>query len=319
MMSILDTGFYLMSAIRFSGKLVVVVCFLMLHLFHPGLQCRQSLTNKAGVFMRGRGLWLLSIGLVLIALAGCRTGAGSIIPPTDDFGANSAITWDRAPDSITFRAEIVGGGRENEFAARNDIAPCTVYGDNRVVWTNEIGPFNEQVLFDQVSDDAVKLFIEQLTVIDQFFNYPARADLQLPSETVPVYEQIEVNVSGRSFKTDSFAGWPAGFYETVVNRCRSISQTPVLFEPGAGWLSAQEVPYDLEVPTYPWESTAAGVSLAEVAGSGERRWITDPLARILWTLVRTSPTNVQLIENDRAFNIAFEVPRVTRYAPPPQQ
>lgn len=266
--------------------------------------------------MRVRGL--LSLILLLI-LAGCRSGAVDFIPPTDDFGANSVITWDRASDAIVFRAEIVGGGRENEFAARNDIAPCTVYGDNRVVWTNEVGPFNEQVLFDQVTDDAITLFVEYLTVVDQIFNYPARADLQLPSEIVPVYEQIELNVSGRAFKTDSFAGWPPSFYDTVVERCRTISQTPVLFEPGAGWLSVQEVPYDLEIPSYPWEAQAANLSLAELAASGERRWITDPLSRILWSLIRTSPSNVQLIENDRAFNIALEVPRVTRYAPPPGQ
>jgi hypothetical protein len=266
-----------------------------------------------------RGQRLLSLILLLMLLAGCRTGTAEFIPPTDDFGANSVITWDRSPDTVIFRAEIVGGGRENEFAARNDIAPCTVYGDNRVVWTNELGAFNEQVLFDQVTDDAIKLFVEYLTVVDQLFNYPARADLQLPSETVPVYEQIEVNVSGSAFKTDSFAGWPPSFYETVVERCRTISQTPVLFEPAAGWLSVQEITYDLEVPSYPWEPQAAGISLAELAGSGERRWITDPLPHILWTLIRTSPSNVQLIEDDRAFNIALEVPRVTRYAPPPGQ
>ena len=163
--------------------------------------------------MRVRGL--LSLILLLMLLAGCRTGAVDFIPPTDDFGANSVITWDRSPDSILFRAEIVGGGRENEFAARNDIAPCTIYGDNRIVWTNEIGPFNEQVLFDQVTDDAITLFVEYLTVVDQLFNYPARADLQLPSETVPVYEQIEVNI-GATTESNFFVGFSGEIAEGGV-------------------------------------------------------------------------------------------------------
>ena len=251
-----------------------------------------------------------------LLLAGCG-GPNILIPPTDDFGANASITWDRSPDAVVFRIEIVGGGREAEFAARDDIAPCTVYGDNRVVWTNELSAFNEQVLFDQVGDDAIRVFIETLTVVDQLFSYPARADLQLPSSIVPVYEQITINVSGGSFQSDAFSGWPADYYERILDRCRTISQTPVLFEPSAGWFSVVEVPYDLQTPAYPWETAAAGIRLSELAASGERRWVTDPLSRVLWNLVRTSPPDVQLVEDNRAFQISFEVPRVTRYSPPP--
>ncbi len=262
----------------------------------------------------------MHVRLVIIAcallLAGCG-GSNLAIPPTDDFGANASINWDRSPDAVVFRAEIVGGGREAEFASRDDIAPCTVYGDNRVVWTNELGAFNEQVLFDQVSDDAIRLFIETLTVVDRLFSYPARAELQLPSSIVPVYEQISINVSGSSFQSDAFSGWPANYFDRVVERCRTISQTPVLFEPSAGWFSVLEVPYDLQKPAYPWDAAAAGIALAELAASGQRRWVTEPLSRVIWNLVRTSPPDVQLIENDRAYHISLEVPRVTRYSPPP--
>lgn len=260
-----------------------------------------------------RGLLVLAC---LLALTTAACGSASSVQPTDSFGSNAAIIWDRSPDTIVFRAEVVGGGREAEFIARNDIAPCTVYGDNRVVWTNDLGPNNQQVLFDQVSDDAVRLFVELLTVVDQLFSYPAKASLQLPGSELPVYEQISISVSGQTFQSDSFAGWPAGYFPRILERCRAISQAPVLFEPNGGWLSALAVTYDVEQPTYNWDAQAAGLSLTEVAGSGERRWISDNNARILWNLIRTSPARVQLQENGQVYQIALEVPRVTRYSPP---
>jgi hypothetical protein len=251
--------------------------------------------------------------LIMLGAAAC--GSDPAIPPTDSFGSNSAIFWDRNPDTIVFRAEVIGGGREAEFAARNDIAPCTVYGDNRVVWTNDLGPNNQQVLYDQVADDAIRYFVEMLTVVDQLFNYPAGASLQLPGAALPVYEQIAINVSGRTFSSDSFAGWPADYFPRILERCRAISQAPVLFEPTAGWLSAEAVIFDVEQPTYPWDAQAARLSLVEIANSGERRWINDSNVRILWNLIRTSPPRFQLIENNQAYRIALEVPRTTRYAP----
>ena len=259
-----------------------------------------------------RLLFLLPLFLLLTACG------GGDQPPADTLGSNTAITWDRNPDSIVFRAEITGGGRENEFAARNDIAPCTVYGDNRVVWTNELNSYEVQVLYDQPSDDAIRLFVDLFTVVDRLYTFPGRASLQLPSSVSPVYEQITVSVAGETFVSDSFADWPAGYYQHLLERCRTISSAPVLFEPTAGWLSVQAADYDFSAPVYPWDSAASGIRLADLATSGQRIWITDNLARVLWNLIRTSPPSLLLNEDGLAFRIALEVPRVTRYSPPSQ-
>ncbi len=254
----------------------------------------------------------------LLALLITACGAGANVAQTPEFGANPAVIWDRDPDSIVFRAEITGGNREQDFLSRNDIAPCTVYGDNRVVWVNDLGDFRTQVLFDQVTDEALRQFIDYVTIVDRIYNYPERASVQLPSSTVPVYEQLSMNVAGRSFVSDAFAGWPADYFRTVLERCKNISQTPVLYEPTAGWISAQEVLFSFEFPSYPWEAAAAGLSLAEIAATGERRWISDNNVRILWNLIRTSPSGFRMLEGDKMLQITLEVPRVTRYSPAAQ-
>jgi hypothetical protein len=258
---------------------------------------------------------MMLFAIIALLLAAC---GGGNTPVTPEFGSNTGVTWDRNPDNIVFRAEISGGRREEEFQARNDIAPCTVYGDNRVVWTNELGDFQTQVLYDQVTDDAIRIFVDYLTLVDRIYSYPGRAGVQLPTENPPVYEQLAINVAGQPFTSDAFAGWPSDYYSTVLQRCKTISQTPVLFEPTAAWVSAQEVPFSFEFPSYPWEASAAGLSLAELAASGERRWISDNNVRILWNLVRTSPTGFRMLEGDKMLQIALEVPRVTRYSPAAQ-
>jgi hypothetical protein len=256
--------------------------------------------------------------LALVALLMTACGGETSGSPTAEFGVNQAITWDRNPDTIVFRAEITGGNREQDFQSRNDIAPCTVYGDNRVVWVNDLGDFRTEVLFDQVSDDAIRQFVDFVTIIDRIYSYPERASVQLPSATAPVYEQLSINVAGQAFVSDAFAGWPADYFQTILGRCKNISQTPVLFEPTAGWVSAAEVAFSFEFPSYPWEASAAGLSFSELAASGERRWISDNNVRILWNLVRTSPAGFRLMEGDRMLQIALEVPRVTRYSPAAQ-
>lgn len=254
--------------------------------------------------------------LMSLLIAGC---AGSVpASTTPEFGANPAVIWDRNPDTIVFRAEVSGGSRELDFQSRNDVAPCTVYGDNRVVWINDLGDFNTQVLYDQVSDDALRQFIDYVTLVDRIYSYPERASVQLPSQVAPIYEQLSINVAGRAFVSDAFAGWPADYFRTVSERCSNISQAPVLFEPTAAWVSAQEVEFSFEYPAFPWDAAAAGLSLAELAANGERRWVTDNNVRILWNLVRTSPAGFRILEADKMLQIAVEVPRVTRYSPAAQ-
>jgi hypothetical protein len=215
----------------------------------------------------------------------------------------------------------VAGGDRDPFVMRNDVPACTIYGDNRIVWTNELGPFNIQVLYDQLPDDAVRYLVDYLTVAEAIYTYDAKADLQPPRNQgedmpSPMYEVIQLNVNGQPHQTDPFAGWDYIYYQRILEVCRRLSQTPTLYEPQAGWVSAREVEYDYNLPMFPWDSEAAGLSFAELAGSGERRWVDSRNVAILWNILRTSPPSIQVAENDRYFQIAVEVPQITRDAPP---
>ncbi len=260
---------------------------------------------------------ILALIAFLLVLSACQTNAGG----GDDSGIpvdTNAIQWDRSPSAVVFRAEVTGGSTESNFASRNEVPPCTVYGDNRVVWLNQLGPYETQVLFDQVPDETIRDFVLALTVNERFFDYHAQADVQPATSVSPVIETLTLSVSGETRQSDSFSGWEGDYYARILSKCQTISTTPVLFEPSAAWVSAEAIPADqtdTSAVNIPWDAAANGLSFAEVAGSGERRWLTDRNVRVLWNLIRNSASNLRFTEDETQYRVALEVPNVTRDAP----
>ncbi|MBC8171316.1 MAG: hypothetical protein H7X77_06575, partial [Anaerolineae bacterium] len=117
-----------------------------------------------------RLLRLLILVIISLMAAACQPSA----PPTPPPGTPTpigevtrpelvdAIQWERSPTTIIFRAEYTGGGIEDEFYTRNDIPYCTIYGDNRVVWTTTNLRNDDGVVFDVVSDEKIRLFVDRL-------------------------------------------------------------------------------------------------------------------------------------------------------------
>jgi hypothetical protein len=243
----------------------------------------------------------------------------------DDGGGDSSantnserpvIQWDRSPSTVVFRAEVVGGEDAGTIFEKSQVPACTIYGDNRVVWpiagTDDI----TQVIYDIVPDAAIIGFIEDLTINDRIYEYDARADVQIPDSTTPVFEQLTVFVNGRQHVTDIFGGWDFNYYEAILNRCLTLSGAPVIFEPDGGWLSAEATEYDSNRPSIRWSIEATNVDLAAIAAGGEPVWMTGNTARIFWTLLLDSTPRVQFETESGVFNIAFQVPNVTTDSPP---
>ena len=244
----------------------------------------------------------LLIGIALL-LAACQSGTPAGVQE------GSIINWNRDPNTVVFRADVAGG-TQNEFLARNEIPLCTVYGDNRVVWTNDLGDFNVQVLWDKVEDQRIQDFVTYLTVIERIYTYEALADDQPPSEIEPVYEELTIFVNERLHKTDSFTTWDADYFTRIVDTCKTISPAPVLFEPEGAWISAREVPYDTVRPTYFWDGSAAGLRMSDLAAGSEPRWVTGNNIRLIWNTLRTSSPIVLFVEDEKSYEVVLEVPGI---------
>src|SRR4051812_22850635 len=121
--------------------------------------------------------WIFTLALVLL-IAACR-------PATPNDVALNIVSWDRSPQTIVFRADVVGG--ESDFQTRNDIPNCTIYGDNRVVWVNELGASDIQVLEDRLPDSAINAFAQYLAGKERLYTFEARLrEIQAQADVNPV-------------------------------------------------------------------------------------------------------------------------------------
>lgn len=257
----------------------------------------------------------LLMGIVMaLALAACESRGNTTEP---QFAGGSIIQWERSPQTVVFRADVEGG--EATFVRGNEIPLCTIYGDNRVVWTNDLGDFNIQVLEDRLTDQQIQDFISYLTVTYQFFNYEGQADLLPPGQVPPVVETLYVAVNGREHKSDAFAEWPLNYFTTIVNNCKALSRAPARVEPTRAWVSVRVVDFDPSRPTIVWDGDAAGLSLATIAAAGEPQWVDSATVRLLWNTLRNASPITHFIEGETSYEIVVAAPGVNRDAPPPPQ
>lgn len=239
--------------------------------------------------------------MLALLLAACSYPAPTPTPST-------LAQWDRSPQAITFRADVVGG--EGEIGARNAIPDCTIYGDNRVVWTNPLSSFEIQVLEDRLSDTVVDDFVQYLTVDERIYTFGGHDT----DGTQPV-ENVWITVSGSTHHADAISGWGAAWYPRVRDACKHLSNAPVLVAPTSGWLSAQAVEFNPQSPVSRWNGALIGLSLADI-GAGEPRWISGEGAAWLWGTLHSLPTSLIFDDAGSYFQVALQVPGVTRDAPP---
>ncbi len=258
----------------------------------------------------------LALMITFSALTACAANNVASTPTIAVYSAAASPTrWERSPAAIVFRADVTGGNQD-EFFTRSETPYCTVYGDNRIVWTNELGPYHVQVLYDQVPDDRIKLFVDSLTLSERIYDYPSQAKYAVPRSNKPSVEFMDLNVDGKPFMTDAFSGWEYAYYQRILDRCRTISTAPVLFEATEGWLSVRPTEYKSQMPMILWDAKASGLSLAGISTGRQPYWLTGSNAPVLWHILTTTPAGVQLVEDDKAYQIALQVPNVTRDSPP---
>ncbi len=257
--------------------------------------------------------------LLIMMMAGCQVLGGdendngdNPVPQTNNAGGGARVGWERDPNHVVFRVEIVGGPDADAFYMRNHVPYCTIYGDNHMIWTTG-GP-GDNILFDELTDDQIVGFVNNLAVQYEIYNYPAEADLEFNSEP-PVVEQITLVVDGQSHMTDAYGEWPPNYFEEIRQNCWDLSQSPQIFEPVSGWISAQRTGGTTFGPTQVWSAEATGVDLTELADTGERRWLDGRLTLALWRWIQSGSRDLTFLQDDEPFFVALEIPGVTVSSP----
>lgn len=256
----------------------------------------------------------VTIGLFFLLLAACQTTPGVPTPIGTVTRPDlvTLINWERSPLAVVFRAEVATIDTSS-FERRSDIADCTVYGDNRIVFTTPTGT-GTGLSWQRISDEAIRLLVEDLMLEYQIYNQSAGIDA-IPEEQRPEQtESVMLVVNGQAHRADALGGWPEGYYQQITERCRAVADSPAELLPVEAYVSAQVVPYNDTRPTIDWDPSS-GIDLSTL--TEERVWLSGPAMQALWTAQRESGSGVQFRQIDTIYRIAVEVPGVTRYSPPP--
>jgi hypothetical protein len=256
--------------------------------------------------------WLL---LLLLVLVGCQSEAATPIVESTRPDLENLIEWDRSPSTVIFRAEVIGGS-SGEFYMRNEVPYCTVYGNNDVVWTTSGARSDDKVVWDKVSDDEIRRFVESLTLGFGIYSYKTGTELVSSGTQVPVLERLTLFVNGVLHQTDALSGWDYAYFQKILTLCRSLSDSPVLYEPRGAWVAAQQIEYNSSVPSSVWNEAETGVSLSQLASSGERKWIEGKSVVALWNAIRSGGMDIQFETDNGTYLVTVEVPNITRSSPP---
>jgi hypothetical protein len=258
---------------------------------------------------------LLSMGLaalVVVTLAAC----GGKESKTDGQGDSQLglIDWSRDPNTIIVRLDAQSSLDDPAFTL-NNIPPCTLWGDGRVVWASTDDYGSEQILEARLDDVTIRTFLED--IISRGF-YSWQDELLPMSSSNPVTQSLTVFLYDELRTVRRYTAWPENSYNKIMDRCSHLSSAPVLVLPQVGWISAYAIPRDDSAPSWLWPLSAP-FTLRDLAQNGEARWLEGALASEIWLNVRERSGETQVVERDNsAYRVAIVVPGYSRdtVAPP---
>ncbi|NDJ76257.1 MAG: hypothetical protein GYB65_08350 [Chloroflexi bacterium] len=277
--------------------------------------------------MRRLLLLLLALCLVLAACGGSSDDSSS----DDSDNQIGLFDWERDPDTMIVRLDRHFDSPDDPTLELNNIPPCTVWGDGRVVWVTRGESGEEVVLKARIDESAIRSFLED--IINRGF-YEWDKELVTLGTEDPVIESITVSLYDEPRTVERYSYWPQNAYAAILEECQQLgSENARVVEPGApgapetgGWISAYQVnDPDPNAPSNNWEWRDAPFTLYELVENREGRWVEGDLARQVWLSAREDRGDVLIMEYHRegdteveyAYRLAILVPGISRDALPP--
>lgn len=267
--------------------------------------------------------WVASAGFAVALaalLSACNNQSNPNTTPDTPSAPNNAATaspppigWDTSPNAIIFRLDRTFNG-EPVVNAHNQLPLCTIFGNGHLVWVNPIPPNGEQVLEAQLDTPTIQSFADFVIRQQHFYSIPDYAANELPPNGQYTTESISLNLNNTPHTVRNYSHWPGNEFQNMLDKCSHLTQQPVLYVPTGAWLEVFPVNGPDVDPPILWTS-AIPFHLADVAASGKPLWLSGSLLGTLWQTIHRTLGAVQWIENGKAYQIALEVPGISRDAP----
>jgi hypothetical protein len=231
-------------------------------------------------------------------------------PSNVDDSEINRLDWDRSPDSILLRVDQIATF-ESEAYTINALPLCTIWGDGRLVMLNYLGNTSE-VLEARLSDEQIREVIENMI---GFGFYSWEDDIIPAGAEDPTLESVSLNLFDNPKTVERYNDWPTDGFSQILQLCQGSSPTRATVIPNGGWVSASVLnSFDDNGNLLDWPRNAP-FTMADLASSDEPRWVEGAWAQEIWNITREIST-VQVLENGIAYEIAMEVPDISRTSQP---
>lgn len=177
-------------------------------------------------FARARSIPLLALALLTAATMACATLSPAPHPE---------IVWNPAADAEVL-AYTCGGGMEPMNAYANAIAPLTIWGDGRAIWTTSNPAGGRRVMVTQFTNEGLRAILEHVSAAG-FFGW---RDLYEPDQPVMDAGSCSLSVSltgaDKRVTVADFAESPPNMDELVSWLLQTAGETGTDFVPTRGYL-----------------------------------------------------------------------------------
>ncbi|NDJ85960.1 MAG: hypothetical protein GYB66_08750 [Chloroflexi bacterium] len=255
---------------------------------------------------------LIVVGIItLLTVAACNGDDNANNDNGSDEGQPRLYDWDRSADAILIRIDEVPLS-EREAYRINTIPLCSIWGNGRIIWSNNVIDTNE-ILEGRLSDETIRGFIEDL--IGYGF-YSWEEDIIPPVDEDLTLQSITVNLYSDPRTVERYGNWPGQSFDEIVTLCHNLAEERAQFVPlSGGWVSAYPIEFDTAYKSQEWPRNAP-FTMAELAASETPFWVEGAWAAELWQYTR-EVSIMQVTERGEAYEVAMQVPGISRSSPPP--
>lgn len=244
------------------------------------------------------------LAVLLLALALAALACNTVAPP------RPPLEWDTAADALIIEAYHAGGLAPQNYIL-NEIPLARVYGDGRIVWVESEG-LRRRIYQGTLTEAELRSLLTQFSDAGFFGWEPLYGPVNEVRDAGSLVLAVNLK-SGRTQVVEYLEGAPPKFHALLDAVSSGAGVVGVEYTPTTAYLIALPAVGSPQPPSYIWPDAEVGFTLAEAVGG---RYVEGQALALAWDIVNTD--YLARVESDgRTYQLAVQVPGISRVAPPP--
>jgi hypothetical protein len=248
---------------------------------------------------------LIAFAAVALAALACNALTSSTPGP--------AVQWDTKPDKLILRATFCCGFVPQGYA-QNYIPDAQVWGDGRMIWSQQSSGGGRRVLTAQLTTPQMQALLQR--VVDAgFFGWKDEYADYSVTDMASQCLSVELTRQSKSV-CEYYKGAPQAFHELYDYVVGGAGATGADYIPAKGYLTATPQTFSSQQKVQPdlnWPATSVGFSLSEAVNG---KWVEGEALKLTWRVVNTKLWGSVVQDGDKYYQLTLQIPEVSQNALP---